>query len=157
MKNARSAKEAANTAAPIFHDLMKSGARKYKVSSAPGGSPVPTNPVHVTDFAGDGAANFTGDGKADTLQRHDSGLPAIWTMDGTHATGAAVLPNPGPTWHVAEATDFTGKGRADILWQHDSGLSAISSHGSSADKIRTSAGAIATCRAELGSHSSLPD
>ena len=69
--------------------------------------------------------NFNGDGKADILWQHDSGLPAIWTMDGTNITGGAALPNPGPTWHVAEAADFNGDGKSDILWQNDSGLPAI--------------------------------
>ena len=44
----------------------------------------------------DAAADFNGDGKADILWQNDSGLPAIWTMDGTNITGAAALPNPGP-------------------------------------------------------------
>ena len=69
--------------------------------------------------------NFNGDGKADILWQNDSGLPAIWTMDGTNITGGAVLPNPGPTWHVAAAADFNGDGKSDILWQNDSGLPAI--------------------------------
>ena len=46
-------------------------------------------------------------------------------MDGADIAGGGVLPNPGPTWHVAEAADFNGDGKADILWQHDSGLPAI--------------------------------
>ena len=40
-------------------------------------------------------------------------------------TGGAVLPDPGPTWHVAAAADFNGDGKSDILWQNDSGLPAI--------------------------------
>ena len=46
-------------------------------------------------------------------------------MDGTTVTGGAVLPNVGPTWHVAAAADFNGDGKSDILWQNDSGLPAI--------------------------------
>ena len=46
-------------------------------------------------------------------------------MNGTNITGSAALPNPGPTWHVAEAADFNGDGKSDILWQHDSGSPAI--------------------------------
>ena len=49
----------------------------------------------------------------------------MWIMDGTHITGFAALPNPGPTWHVAEAGDFNGDGKSDILWQNDNGLPAI--------------------------------
>jgi hypothetical protein len=45
--------------------------------------------------------NFSGDGNADILWQNASGLPAIWSMDGTNITGGAALPNPGPTWNVA--------------------------------------------------------
>src|SRR6185312_4722238 len=64
--------------------------------------------------------DFNGDGKSDILWQHDSGLPWIWTMDGTTVTGSTGLPNPGPTWHVVEAADFNGDSKSDILWQHDS-------------------------------------
>ena len=40
-------------------------------------------------------------------------------------TGAAALPNPGPTWHVDAAADFNGDGKSDILWQNDNGTPAI--------------------------------
>ena len=69
--------------------------------------------------------DFNGDGRADILLQHDSGLPAIWTMDGTTVTGGVLLPNYGPSFHVAAAADFNGDGNADILVQHDSGLPAI--------------------------------
>ena len=38
-----------------------------------------------------GVADYNGDGKADILWQNDSGLPAIWTMNGTAATGGAAL------------------------------------------------------------------
>ena len=69
--------------------------------------------------------NFNGDGKADILWQNDNGTPAIWPMDGTNITGAAALPNPGPTWHVDAAADFNGDGKSDILWQNDNGTPAI--------------------------------
>jgi len=34
------------------------------------------------------AADFNGDGKSDILWQNDSGLPSIWTMDGTNCTAA---------------------------------------------------------------------
>jgi hypothetical protein len=46
-------------------------------------------------------------------------------MNGTTITGAAVLPDVGPTWDVAAAEDFSGDGKADILLEHDSGLPVI--------------------------------
>jgi hypothetical protein len=68
---------------------------------------------------------WLGDGKSDILWQHDSGLPAMWTMDRTTITGGAALPDVGPTWHVAAAADFSGDGKADILLHHDSGLPLI--------------------------------
>ena len=35
-----------------------------------------------------------------------------WTAP--RSLAAAYLPNPGPTWHVAEAADFNGDGKSDI-------------------------------------------
>ena len=69
--------------------------------------------------------DFNGDGKSDILWQNDNGSPAIWTMDGTNITGGAVLPNPGPTWHVEAAADVNGDGKSDILWQNDNGQPAI--------------------------------
>ena len=71
------------------------------------------------------AADFNGDGKSDILWHHDSGVTAIWTMDGTTITAGTVLPDVGPTRHVAAVADFNGDAKADILWQHDSGLPSI--------------------------------
>ena len=70
-------------------------------------------------------SDFNGDGKSDILWQDDSGLPAIWTMDGTTTIGVGALFNPGPTWHVAAAADFNGDGKSDILWQNDNGRPAI--------------------------------
>ena len=69
--------------------------------------------------------DFNGDGKSDILWQNANGTPAIWTMDGTHITSSADLPNPGPSWHAAEAADFNGDGKSDILWQHADGTPAI--------------------------------
>jgi len=46
-------------------------------------------------------------------------------MNGTNIIGAAVVGNPGPSWHALRTGDFNGDGFADILWQNDSGAVAI--------------------------------
>jgi FG-GAP-like repeat len=69
--------------------------------------------------------DFNGDGMSDILLQNGSGLPVVWTMDGTTITGGGALPDVGPAWHVAAAADFNGDGKSDILWQHDSGLPGI--------------------------------
>ena len=46
-------------------------------------------------------------------------------MNGTNIIGAAVVGNPGPSWHALRTGDFNGDGFADILWQNDSGEAAI--------------------------------
>jgi hypothetical protein len=46
------------------------------------------------------AADLNGDANSDILLQHDSGLPVIWTMDGTNITDIDVLPNPASDWHL---------------------------------------------------------
>ena len=46
-------------------------------------------------------------------------------MNGTNIIGAAVVGNPGPSWHALGTGDFNGDGFADILWQNSSGAVAI--------------------------------
>src|SRR5258705_361146 len=81
------------------------------------------------------AADFNRDGKADILWQNDSGLPAIWLMNGLNPVAeAAVGSNPGPSWHIKAADDFNGDGKSDILWQHDNGLTSIwTMHGTNID------------------------
>ena len=71
------------------------------------------------------AADFNGDGKSDILWQNDSGMPAIWTMDGTTITAGTYLPDVGPGWHVDAAADFNGDGKSDIFWQNGNGRTAI--------------------------------
>jgi hypothetical protein len=66
------------------------------------------------------------DGNADILwQNNINGTPALWQMDGLSPTRGAVLPNPGPAWHVVDAGDFNGDGNADIVWQGSDGTPAM--------------------------------
>ena len=48
-------------------------------------------------------------------------IGCVWEINGTTTIGAAVVGNPGPSWHAKGSGDFNGDGRADILWQNDSG------------------------------------
>ena len=78
------------------------------------------------ELARQGDGDFNGDGKSDILWQNDDGTPAIWLMNGTTCvSGAGVLGNPGPRWHVNGTGDFNGDGKADILWQNDDGTPAI--------------------------------
>ena len=45
-----------------------------------------------------GAGDFNGDGKADILWRHSSGLVHIWLMDGTSIGGAGSPGGVGLDW-----------------------------------------------------------
>jgi len=47
-----------------------------------------------------------------------------WQMNGPTITGAAILGDPGSSWHVVNSGDYGGTGEADILLQNDSGLVA---------------------------------
>ena len=46
-------------------------------------------------------------------------------MNGANTIGAAVVGNPGPSWHAKGTGDFNGDERADILWQNSSGAVAV--------------------------------
>jgi glucose/arabinose dehydrogenase len=94
-----------------------------------------------------GADDFDGDGKGDLLWRTDSGVLAIWEMDGTQIKaayytklGSTIVGMPGTDWHIAATGDFDGDGLGDLLWRTDSGLLAIwemdGTHIKSADYIR---------------------
>jgi hypothetical protein len=78
------------------------------------------------------SADFDGDTRADLLWRTDSGLLAIWEMNGNQIKTADYLrigPNivaaPGTNWHVLGTDDFDGDGKADLLWRTDDGTLAI--------------------------------
>jgi serralysin len=87
--------------------------------------PVGSNPGPSWQIKGTG--DFNGDGKSDILWQGQDGTPAVWLMDGTHATfvGAVGPFNPGPSWEIKGTGDFNGDSKADILWQNDDGTPVI--------------------------------
>jgi beta-glucanase (GH16 family) len=90
--------------------------------SLAGSNMIGTNPGPSWHIKANGDLN--GDGHADIVWQHDSGLVVDWLMnaDGTGIIGGGVLgDNPGPNWHVVGSADFNGDGHADILLQHDNG------------------------------------
>ncbi len=89
-------------------------------------------PAPGADWHIAGTADFDGDGKNDILWRTDSGMLAIWEMDGTRIkfggyvnNGTDAVGAPGADWHVQQLGDYDGDGKNDILWRTDSGSLAI--------------------------------
>lgn len=85
------------------------------------------------DWSISGVGDFNGDGQDDILLRHDSGIGAVWTMNGTTIIGASPLTGAGELnlhlynaeWRFASVGDYDGDGADDILLQHDGGALAI--------------------------------
>jgi hypothetical protein len=44
--------------------------------------------------------DFNGDGKADILWRHSSGIVAMWLLNGLSVAGSALLGSPSIAWQV---------------------------------------------------------
>ncbi len=66
-----------------------------------------------------GVGDFNGNGHADILWQHPTGLRAFWFMDGPTFTGQVMLFGPvDPSWDIAGVGDFNRDGMPDILWQH---------------------------------------
>ena len=70
-------------------------------------------------------SDFNGDVRSDILWQDDSGMPAIWLMNGTNKIVGATISNPGASWHVKGSGDFNADTKSDILWQNDNGQVAI--------------------------------
>ena len=109
------------TASPTFFGRTTAACRRsgpWTAPTSPAGTFLPECWAYV---ACRGAADFNGDGKSDILWQNDSGLPAIWTMDGTNLPGWNGRPEPRTVRGISKhAADFNGDGKADILWQSDS-------------------------------------
>ena len=70
--------------------------------------------------------NFDGMSQSDLAWQHDSGQAAVWLLNGTSfASGGAVGPNVGPSWHLQGDGDFNADARSDFLWQNDNGQAAV--------------------------------
>src|SRR5215831_13000438 len=70
-----------------------------------------------------GAVNrdFNGDGKADILLQHTSGVLYEWLLNGPTVIGQGSPGGLGTDWTVVGIGDFNGDGKADLLLQHTSG------------------------------------
>jgi predicted outer membrane repeat protein len=67
--------------------------------------------------------DLNGDFHTDIVWRENSGIVALWEMNGVDVlsnTGIAAIPND---WQVVDAdSDFDGDGMSDILWRENSGV-----------------------------------
>ena len=80
----------------------------------------------------EGAADFTGDGRADILWRNDDGSLSTWTADqsGGFTENSWFHGAINTSWHVVGLGDFNADGLNDILWRNDNGaLSVWTSNG----------------------------
>ena len=75
-----------------------------------------------------GTIDANRDGKRDLLWQHDSGLVAVWMMNGTTmVSGDLVSANTtgDPRWRIVATADLDLDGYEDILWQHQNGAVAV--------------------------------
>lgn len=47
-----------------------------------------------------GTGDYNSNGKSDILWQNSNGAVAVWEMNGTSTIAAAIIANPGPTWHT---------------------------------------------------------
>jgi RHS repeat-associated protein len=67
-------------------------------------------------------ADLSGDGKADLLWQHSSGVVIDWVMDGATRLGAVTMSNLPPAGYKIEAVnDFNGDGKGDLFWRNSVG------------------------------------
>jgi hypothetical protein len=74
--------------------------------------------------------DFNGDGKADILWRHSSGLVYVWLMDGTTIIGEGSPASMGTDW-TSRGGDFNGDSKADPLAPQPGDLSTWFMNGTS--------------------------
>ena len=87
------------------------------------GSAAVANPDN--DWTIRGIGDLNGDGVADVLWQHISGVVAVWLMNGSHVIGTGSLGTISSDWSIQGVGDFNGDGKTDILWRHTSGAVAI--------------------------------
>ena len=81
----------------------------YKVTAAPVG----------TNWDVQGVGDFSGDGKDDILWLNTlTREVAIWLMNGTTISSAAIVQTVAASWGIEGVADFNDNGRADILWRN---------------------------------------
>lgn len=67
------------------------------------------------------------DGKADIVFQHTDGTLAVWYMDGTSLSSAALIEpaNAGAGWKVVAVGDLNADGKTDLIFQHTDGTLAM--------------------------------
>lgn len=68
-------------------------------------------------------SDFTGDGRADILWRHENGTFSIWDASGEGAfqPGSYTDDSVGNQWQIAATGDLNGDGKSDLLWRNQDG------------------------------------
>jgi hypothetical protein len=89
-----------------------------------------TSPAFTEPVAGmQGVQHYdvNGDGKADILWRHESGVVVAWFLSGTTLLSTSVLGGVADVnWQIQGLGDVDGNGEADVLWHNlDTGAVAI--------------------------------
>ena len=65
--------------------------------------------------------DFNGDGRADILWQHQSGLVYEWLLHRSTVIAAGSPGSAASDWKLVGIGDFNGDGTADILWSDGSG------------------------------------
>jgi hypothetical protein len=71
------------------------------------------------------STDFDGNGNSDILLQNNDGSVAIWDMNDKTIATAAVVVNPGATWHAIATGFFNTDAKSDILLQNNDGSVAI--------------------------------
>jgi hypothetical protein len=86
-----------------------------------GSGAVGTSSPSVGSGSAAATGDFNGDGNPDLLWLNADDSLTIHEMNGSSVIGAANLPAPPPSWHLAGTGDVNGDGKSDILWQNSGG------------------------------------